>query len=114
MTCLTPDLQQVIIQAENAFDEPDEYFKKLSKLVAFRTESQLSTSLPILFDYLKQGVGPLFKELGYDIKIFENPIIGAGPVMLAERNEGSQFTVVGYGHGDVIHGQDGKLSLIHI
>lgn len=108
MNNLTPDLQQVIIQAESAFDDPSDYFKKLSKLVTFKTESQLSTSLPVLFDYLNEGVGPLFKELGYVVKIFENPIVGAGPVMLAERNEGSQFTVVGYGHGDVIHGQEGK------
>ena len=71
MTHSTPDLQQVIIHAENAFDDPDEYFKNLSKLVAFKTESQISASLPILFDYLKRGVGPLFKELGYHIKIFE-------------------------------------------
>ena len=70
LTHPTPDLQQVIIHAENAFDDPDEYFKNLSKLVAFKTESQISASLPILFDFLKRGVGPLFKELGYHIKIF--------------------------------------------
>ena len=47
------DLQQVITHSEKAFDDSNDYFKKLSKLVAFKTESQLSTSLPVLFDYLK-------------------------------------------------------------
>ena len=28
--------------------------------------------------------------------------------MLAERNEGASLTVLGYGHGDVIHGQESQ------
>jgi acetylornithine deacetylase/succinyl-diaminopimelate desuccinylase-like protein len=83
------------------FDDLEKYFSKLEKLVLFPTESQ------VLKDYLIQGIGPLFEELGYNLEILENPINGCGPVLLATRDEGAALTVLGYGHGDVILGQEG-------
>lgn len=108
MTSCKANLEDALLAATNDYESPDGYFTKLSKLVSFKTESQIPESTSILYDYLSEGVGPLFKELGYSLEVFENPITGLGPILLAERNEESALTVLGYGHGDVIHGQDSE------
>jgi acetylornithine deacetylase/succinyl-diaminopimelate desuccinylase-like protein len=102
--CLKDALQAAV----SDYEAPKGYFSKLSKLVSFRTESQLPERTPILYEYVSNAIGPLFEELGYSLEVFENPIKGFGPILLAERNEGASLTVLGYGHGDVIHGQESQ------
>ena len=81
---------------------------ELSRRVAHRTESQqLPASLPHLERYLTEEIGPAFEALGFTYKLYANPVAGQGPVLLAERIEDPALpTVLGYGHGDVIRGQD--------
>ena len=95
MTNCKANLEDALLAATNDYESPDGYFTKLSKLVSFKTESQIPESTSILYDYLSEGVGPLFKELGYSLEVFENPITGLGPILLAERNEESALTVLG-------------------
>ena len=102
--CLKDALQAAV----SDYEAPKGYFSKLSKLVSFRTESQLPERTPILYEYVSNAIGPLFEELGYSLEVFENLIKGFGPILLAERNEGASLTVLGYGHGDVIHGQESQ------
>ena len=48
---------------------------------------------------------PAFARLGFTTRIYANPLPGQGPVLLATRIEDASLpTVLGYGHGDVIHG----------
>ncbi len=81
---------------------------EMARRVAFRTESQqLPASLPQLEAYLKQEIGPAFEALGFTYKLYPNPVAGQGPVLLATRIEDPKLpTILGYGHGDVIRGQD--------
>ncbi len=94
---------------ENAlacFDD-GEYLDILSRRVAIPTESQNPERLPDLRRYLIDEVGPAFEAMGHTCTIFDNPVDGGGPVLLAERIEDAALpTVLGYGHGDVIRGYD--------
>jgi acetylornithine deacetylase/succinyl-diaminopimelate desuccinylase-like protein len=78
----------------------------VARRVAFRTESQkLPASLPELRRYLDEEMAPAFARLGFSTRIFDNPIPGQGPVLLATYLEDAALpTVLGYGHGDVIRG----------
>ena len=83
---------------------------ELARRVAHRTESQaLPSSLPHLESYLTAEIGPAFEAMGFTYKLYPNPVAGQGPVLLATRIEDPAFkTVLGYGHGDVIRGQDAQ------
>src|SRR6478752_1763070 len=78
----------------------------LARRVAFKTESQLlPASLPELRRYLEEEMTPAFAQLGFATRIYDNPLAGQGPVLLATRIEDAKLpTVLGYGHGDVIRG----------
>ncbi|MEM1275402.1 MAG: M20 family metallopeptidase [Pseudomonadota bacterium] len=78
----------------------------LARRVAYRTESQVPDGLPDARRYLDEEMAPAFARLGFETQIFENPFPDVAPVMLATRNEGAPITVLGYGHGDVVRGQD--------
>jgi acetylornithine deacetylase/succinyl-diaminopimelate desuccinylase-like protein len=80
----------------------------LARRVAVRTESQkLPASLPELRRYLEQEMIPAFAAMGFATRIYDNPRAGQGPILLASYLEAPGLpTVLGYGHGDVIIGQE--------
>ncbi len=82
----------------------------LGRRVAIRTESQaLPASRSELDRYLTAEMIPSFEKLGFTCRMFDNPVAGQGPVLLATRVEDPKLpTVLGYGHGDVIRGQDAQ------
>ena len=77
----------------------------LARRVAIPTESQVPEGLPHTRRYLELEMIPAFEAMGFTWAIYENPLPGVGPVLLATRDEGADLTVLGYGHGDVIRGQ---------
>lgn len=85
-----------------------DFERDLARRVAHRTESQaLPGAMPHLERYLTDEIGPAFEAMGFSWKLYPNPVKGQGPVLLATRLEDSRLpTVLGYGHGDVIRGQD--------
>jgi acetylornithine deacetylase/succinyl-diaminopimelate desuccinylase-like protein len=89
-----------------AYVEGGAFEADLARRVAFKTESQkLPDSLPELWRYLSEEMTPAFHKLGFETRIYDNPLPGQGPVLLATRMEDPKFaTVLGYGHGDVIRG----------
>src|SRR5262245_10704846 len=89
-----------------AYVESGSFERDLARRVAFKTESQkLPESLPQLRAYLTEEMVPAFTRLGFASRIYDNPLPGQGPVLLATHfEEGSLPTVIGYGHGDVIRG----------
>lgn len=92
-------------EATNYYDS-GAFQADLAKLVARPTESQVSDSQPHLLAYLTQDIGPLLEELGFTTQIFDNPEAGGPPLLLGERIEDASLpTVLTYGHGDVVHGQ---------
>ena len=88
------------------FDRGD-FVRDLARRVAMRTESQDEASGPALRSYLVDEIGPTLAALGFDWRVHDNPCPPFGPLLVASRHESSELpTVLMYGHGDVIRGQD--------
>ncbi len=103
---MSGDRESVINRALTYLEQGD-FEVELARRVALRTESQIPNNISPLTAYLNKEMVPAFERLGFTCTLFENPIEGHGPLLLAERIEDSNFTtVLGYGHGDVILGQD--------
>ena len=99
-----------IDQALAYFDDAlNGYFPQLGALVAIPTESQNPARLPEMLSYLQGPIGKRLAKLGYAIRVYTNPVAGAGPVLLATRMEDAKLaTFICYGHGDVVLGMEGR------
>lgn len=85
------------------------YFEALGELCAIPTESQNPGRLPEMQQYLDDAIIPRLDALGYTAKVYDNPIAGCGPVLLATRIEDPSLpTYLCYGHGDVVLGMEGR------
>ena len=83
------------------------FTRDLARRVAIRTESQETVAAPALQSYLADEIGPTLAALGFSVTIHANPEPPHGPLLIATRHEGGTLpTVLMYGHGDVIRGQD--------
>lgn len=99
---------QAIAGVQAYFDD-GRFMETLKRRVAIRTESQEAASLPILYDYLRQEITPYLVTLGFDCEVIDNPLPGGSPFLIAERiEEGAAFTLLTYGHGDVVRGYDNQ------
>lgn len=79
----------------------------LADLVAHRSESQNPAQAIGLMRYLTEALMPRLQAMGFTCLMHANPVPGGGPLLTAARIEGEGLpTVLGYGHGDVTHGQD--------
>jgi acetylornithine deacetylase/succinyl-diaminopimelate desuccinylase-like protein len=79
----------------------------LTRRVAYRTESQDDGSGPALRGYLAGEIAPTIERLGFKSRLLDNPVAGAGPMLVASRHEDDELpTVLVYGHGDVVRGYD--------
>ena len=104
--------RQGSIGRAEAYIDGGQFEADLARRVAIRTESQaLPASRGELDRYVTAEMIPSFEKLGFTCRTFENPVTGQGPVLLATRIEDPELpTVLGYGHGDVIRGQDTQWS----
>ena len=92
--------------AARHFDSGD-FVRDLARRVAFRTESQDPASGPALHGYLADELVPSLQALGFGCTVHDNPVPPYGPLLVAHRHESDALpTVLMYGHGDVIRGQD--------
>jgi acetylornithine deacetylase/succinyl-diaminopimelate desuccinylase-like protein len=83
------------------------FVAELARRVAVRTESQDPASGPELLRYLQGEIGPSLAALGFSFRVLPNPEPAYGPFLIAHRHESDELpTVLMYGHGDVIRGQD--------
>ena len=100
--------EAAIAAAEAAFDCGG-VTEALARLVAIPSESQDPRGRAALDSYLAEGVGPILVDLGCSLRTVANPVEGAGPLLIAERQEGEGLpTVLSYGHGDVIRGLEDR------
>ena len=80
----------------------------LARRVAFKTESQNPDRSAELAAYLETEMRASFAALGFTVEMLAHPR-AKGPFLLASRLEDPAApTVFGYGHGDVIRGQDAQ------
>lgn len=78
----------------------------LKALVSFPTESQEVHGKPHLLAYLNEAIIPMLAGLGFETTLYDNPVSGGAPILVAQRIEDpSLTTVLTYGHGDVIRAQ---------
>ena len=90
-----------------AYFDSGSFENELAQLVAHRTESQNPDSFPTLGNYLTQAMVPMLDEMGFESRIFDNPEPKAPPILIASRIENPDLpTVLIYGHGDVVRGQE--------
>jgi acetylornithine deacetylase/succinyl-diaminopimelate desuccinylase-like protein len=98
--------QDALRRAQVHFDSGD-FVRDLARRVAIRTESQDPASAPALQAYLADELVPSLATMGFTSTIHANPVPPYGPLLIARRHESDALpTVLMYGHGDVIRGQD--------
>jgi acetylornithine deacetylase/succinyl-diaminopimelate desuccinylase-like protein len=99
---------QILDLARRWFDEGN-YQSLLSRRVAMPTASDQPGNNEALRAYLQQEMAPDLTACGFECEIFDNPVTGAPPLMVARRVESEGLPcVMTYGHGDVINGQDAQ------
>jgi acetylornithine deacetylase/succinyl-diaminopimelate desuccinylase-like protein len=87
------------------------FMADLARRVAIRTESQIPESRSQLGLYLRDEITPCLEKLGYSVALFDNPAGVEAPFLVGRRIEDPALpTVLTYGHGDVIRGQDEQWS----
>lgn len=100
---------------DTAISHATEYFdagkfrSELAALVSYRTESQnpAPEARAESLRYLKEAILPRLKALGFGCEIIDNPSHDGGALLLGERVEGEGLpTILTYGHGDVVLGQE--------
>jgi len=95
------------IQASTALIDNGAFLEELSRRVGFRTESQNPASAGELDRYLVEEMQPALHAIGFTTEIVPNSVPNRGPFLIAQRIEDPALpTVLVYGHGDVVHGQD--------
>ncbi len=104
----TPGNRVEALARGDAYMQSGDFERDLARRVAYRTESQKrEESLPVLYRYVEEEMTSAFEAMGFSCRIYDNPVEGLGPVLLATRIEDESLpTVLGYGHGDVIRGLD--------
>ena len=99
--------RQQCINAAAAHFDSGHYFAELQRRIAQRTESDTGQATPALTDYLTQHIAPALHGMGFECEVLPNPVAQAGPFLIARRIEGEHLpTLLTYGHGDVVSGQD--------
>jgi acetylornithine deacetylase/succinyl-diaminopimelate desuccinylase-like protein len=99
--------REAAVAAATAYFDDGGYETDLARRVAIPTESQNPERAEMLNLYLTGEMLPAFEKMGFRCQILPNPLADGGPFLVAERFEGDDLkTVLGYGHGDVIRGQE--------
>jgi acetylornithine deacetylase/succinyl-diaminopimelate desuccinylase-like protein len=105
---MTPSRDAAIAAAHRAFDDGT-YTDVLARRVAIRSESQDPAQAPALRGYVEDELARSYAALGFECRILDNPLPQRGPFLFAQRREpDARVTVLMYGHGDVIRGQDAQ------
>lgn len=99
--------EAILSRAEAYFDD-GRFLADLTRLVAIRSESQDPSRALHLMEYLTDAIEPMLREMQFHTEIFDNPLPGGAPLLVASRMEDPALpTILIYGHGDVCNPQDG-------
>tara|TARA_R110001583_G_scaffold195547_1_gene375877 strand:+ start:8419 stop:9816 length:1398 start_codon:yes stop_codon:yes gene_type:complete len=100
--------EQTIDRITRYFDDGD-FLRELTALVEIPSESQNPARADQLQRYLDEQMIPMLRAMEFSTRVIENPKTGFGPFLFAQRHEGDDLpTILTYGHGDVILGQEGE------
>jgi acetylornithine deacetylase/succinyl-diaminopimelate desuccinylase-like protein len=99
--------RDAVIAAAAAHFDSGAFFADLARRVAVRSASQEPDARPALAAYLGEQILPALQALGFLGALLPNPEPGGGPFLVATRHRDPAWpTVLMYGHGDVVRGQD--------
>ena len=99
--------REAVIQNLEAYFDDGGFWDDLERRVAIKSCSQDEEFRPELYRYLKDEMIPWLEAHGFENEVFENPIEGMQPILVATRHEGDGLpTLMTYGHGDVVRGYD--------
>lgn len=97
------------IALATAYFDSGAFLTDLRRRVAYPTESRPPADTGRLRGYLSDELSPAAHRLGATVRILDNPVPDAGPLLLADRHEADDLpTVLLYGHADVVPGQDDR------
>jgi len=97
-----------VARAAAHFDSGD-FVHALARRVACPTESQSPGREAELRAYLDEQIASALAAMGFTSRVLANPVVGAPPMLIGERIEAVELpTVLMYGHGDVVRGQDAQ------
>ena len=98
--------EKAIANAGAWFDS-GEFKQTLARRVAIRSESQRDDRDEEIQVYLQQEITPAMEAMGFTLTSLENPKAAKRPMVLATRIEDPALpTLLCYGHGDVVFGDD--------
>jgi len=63
------------------------FFRDLERRVNIPSDSQTSTDTTTLMAYVNEEMRSTLEALGFGVTVYDNPVKGAGPFMIAERIE---------------------------
>ena len=90
--------RDAILRSANYFDDGG-FLDDITELVKIPTESQNTKGIKHCEKYLHERMIPIFTQMGFDTKLYKNPVDGFGPALLATRLEDAGLpTILGYGH----------------
>ncbi|RRZ95602.1 M20 family metallopeptidase [Erwinia sp. 198] len=99
-------LEQLLTQATAWFDS-GEFKQVLARRIAIRSESQRENREAEIQRYLQQEIAPAMQAMGFELIAIDNPQAPRCPFLLASRIEDASLpTLLCYGHGDVVFGDD--------
>ncbi|SLM64085.1 MULTISPECIES: M20 family metallopeptidase [Dickeya] len=100
----------VIQHALDYFDS-GRFRETLARRIAIASESQLSESHDTLERYLSQEIIPALQAMAFEIQHIDNPCSPQHPFLIASRIEDASLpTLLCYGHGDVVFGDEAHWS----
>jgi len=95
------------LQSALQYLDQGQLFTDLARRVAIRSESDLGADPAALGEYFDAEMVPWLERLGFEVTVSPNPVATGGPFLVARRVEDPAVpTVLTYGHGDVVNGQE--------
>jgi acetylornithine deacetylase/succinyl-diaminopimelate desuccinylase-like protein len=85
--------------------------RELTRKVAYPTESESDERTDVHLSYIRDEIVPGLQRCAFESRLVDNPRAGMPPFLVARRVEDpSHRTVLIYGHGDVVRGDDAHWS----
>jgi acetylornithine deacetylase/succinyl-diaminopimelate desuccinylase-like protein len=101
--------REAALAAARAEVDEGRFARTLARRIACRSSSQEPAAASELRRYLAELLAPDLAAEGFDCRLLDNPDGRHGPLMIARRVEDPGApTVLMYGHGDVVRGQDDR------
>ena len=97
------------LDAAAAYFDDGGFFADLARRIAIPSTSQDPVHRAALDRYLQDEIAPYLTARGYEVGVHDNPVEGQGPLLIGRRLEDPALpTVLTYGHGDTVRGQEGR------